>query len=100
MVPTFAKNARMDAFDVIAGLIGGLAVLGYFVLVTPWKAMPSALIYSFVPFLLWSALRFGGVGVSISMIVISFLSIGEPFMDMDPLQALNLLKMSYHCSYF
>ena len=34
------------------------------------------------------------------MIVISFLSIGEPFMDMDPLQALNLLKMSYHCSYF
>src|SRR5262249_52835337 len=56
-------------------LIGGLAVLGYFVLVTPWKAMPAALIYSFVPFLLWAALRFGCFGVSTSMIVISFLSI-------------------------
>jgi len=58
-----------------AALIGGLAVLGYFVLVAPWKAMPSALIYSFVPFLLWAALRFGSMGVSTSMIVISFLSI-------------------------
>jgi signal transduction histidine kinase len=37
--------------------------------------MPSALIYSFVPFLLWAALRFGCIGVSTSMIVISFLSI-------------------------
>jgi signal transduction histidine kinase len=58
-----------------AALIGGLAVLGYFVLVTPWKDMPSALIYSFVPFLVWAALRFGSMGVSTSMIVISFLAI-------------------------
>ena len=58
-----------------AALIGGLAVLGYFVLLTPWKAMPSALIYSFVPFLLWAALRFGCLGVSTAMIVISFLAI-------------------------
>jgi len=58
-----------------AALIGGLAILGYFVLLAPWKMMPSALIYSFVPFLLWAALRFGSMGVSTSMIVISFLSI-------------------------
>jgi signal transduction histidine kinase len=37
--------------------------------------MPAALIYAFVPFLLWAALRFGSMGVSTSMIVIAFLSI-------------------------
>lgn len=58
-----------------AALIGGLAILGYFVLLAPWKAMPSAFIYSFVPFLLWAAWRFGSMGVSTCMIVISFLSI-------------------------
>jgi signal transduction histidine kinase len=56
-------------------LIGCLVVLGYIVLLAPWKGMPSTLIYSFVPFLLWAALRFGSMGVSTSMIVISFLSI-------------------------
>jgi signal transduction histidine kinase len=58
-----------------AALIGGLAILGYFVLLAPWKIIPSALIYSFVPFFLWAALRFGSMGVSTSIIVISFLSI-------------------------
>jgi len=59
----------------VAALIGGLAILGYFVLLAPWKTEPSAAIYSFVPFLLWAALRFGSMGVSTSMMVISFLSI-------------------------
>jgi signal transduction histidine kinase len=59
----------------IAALIGGLAVLGYFVLLAPWKTMPSSSIYSLVPFLLWAALRFGSIGVSTSMIAICFLSI-------------------------
>ncbi|PWT80442.1 MAG: hypothetical protein C5B58_11665 [Acidobacteria bacterium] len=58
-----------------AALIGGLAVLGYLVLMAPWDTIPSALIYSFVPFLLWAALRFGSMGVSNSMVVLSLLSI-------------------------
>src|SRR5215472_195083 len=57
-------------------LIGSLAILGYFVLLAPWETMPSALTYAFVPFLLWAALRFGSMGVSTSMLVISFLAIG------------------------
>jgi len=58
-----------------AALLGGLVILGYFVLLPPWKTMPTALLYSFIPFLLWAAWRFGTMGVSNSMIVIAFLSI-------------------------
>jgi signal transduction histidine kinase len=57
-----------------AALLGTLAILGYLVLMAPWKTLPSTL-YSLVPLLLWAALRFGSLGVSTSMIVISFLSI-------------------------
>jgi signal transduction histidine kinase len=64
-------RSRLEA----VALVGGLAVLGYFVLLASWKAMPTVLIYSFVPFLLWAALRFGSMGVSTSIIVIAFLSI-------------------------
>jgi signal transduction histidine kinase len=82
-----------------AGLVGGLAIFGYFVLLTPWKIMPSALIYSFVPFLLWAALRFGSMGVSSSMIVISFLSIWGaihghgPFAGPEPFQNVLALQL-------
>ena len=65
-----SHRSRLEA----VALIGGLALLGYLVLLAPW-AMPTALLYSFVPFLLWAALRFGSMGVSTSMIVIAFLSI-------------------------
>jgi signal transduction histidine kinase len=57
-----------------AALLGTLTILGYLVLVAPWKTLPSTL-YSLVPLLLWAALRFGSLGVSTSMIVISSLSI-------------------------
>jgi signal transduction histidine kinase len=57
-----------------AALLGALAILGYLVFLTPWKTLPSTL-YSLVPLLLWAALRFGSLGVSTSMIVISSLSI-------------------------
>jgi signal transduction histidine kinase len=66
-----SHRSRLEA----VALIGGLAVLGYLVLLAPWRAMPTVLIYAFVPFLLWAALRFGSMGVSTSMIVIAFLSI-------------------------
>ena len=57
-----------------AALLGTLAILGYLVLLAPWKTLPSTL-YCFVPLLLWAALRFGSLGVSTSMVIISFLSI-------------------------
>jgi signal transduction histidine kinase len=69
-----AKFRGLKIIEAVA-LIASLAVLGYFVLMAPWKLMPLSLIYSFVPFLLWAALRFGSMGVSTCMIVLSFLSI-------------------------
>src|SRR5271170_2203551 len=79
-----------------AALLGTLAILGYLVLLTPWKTLPSTL-YSLVPLLLWAALRFGSLGVSTSMIVISFLSIWGamhghgPFTGPEPTR--NVLSM-------
>ena len=85
-----------------AALLGSLAILGNLVLLAPWKTLlstlnsPSAL-YSFVPLLLWAALRFGSLGVSTSMVVISFLSIWGavhghgPFTGPEPMR--NVLSL-------
>jgi signal transduction histidine kinase len=79
-----------------AALLGTLAILGYLVLIAPWKTLPSTL-YSLVPLLLWAALRFGSLGVSTSMIVISFLSIWGamhghgPFTGPEPMR--NVLSL-------
>ena len=79
-----------------AALLGTLAIVGYLVLLAPWKTLPSA-IYSLVPLLLWAALRFGSLGVSTSMIVILFLSIWGamhghgPFRGPEPMR--NVLSL-------
>jgi signal transduction histidine kinase len=79
-----------------AALLVSLAILGYLVLLAPWKTLSSAL-YSLVPLLLWAALRFGSLGVNTSMIVISFLSIWGamnghgPFTGPDPIR--NVLSL-------
>ena len=81
-----------------AALLGSLAILGYLVLLAPWKTLPSAL-YSFVPLLLWAALRFGTLGVSTSMVFISFLSIWGaihghgPFTGPEPMRNVLSLQM-------
>lgn len=57
----------------------------------------NSLLYSLLPLLLWSALRFGLLGISTSMIVVAFLSIWGaihgrgPFTGSDPLS--NLLSL-------
>jgi PAS domain S-box-containing protein len=58
-----------------AALILTLIFLGYFTFVAPESSITPALLYSIVPLLLWSALRFGSMGVGTSMIVIAYLSI-------------------------
>jgi PAS domain S-box-containing protein len=66
-------------------LTAGLVVLGYVTFVSSGDASRPVLLYSLVPLLLWSALRFGTTGVSTSMLVVAFLSIwgavrgGGPF---------------------
>jgi|HubBroStandDraft_6_1064221.scaffolds.fasta_scaffold01306_12 PAS domain S-box-containing protein len=80
-----------------AALIAGLFLLGYFTFVASGKIGSGLPLYSFVPFLLWAALRFGSTGVSSSVIVIAILSIWGavngrgPFVGSGPLN--NVLSL-------
>ena len=47
-----------------AALLSGLIVLGYITFVTSGENITPVLLYSLVPFLLWSALRFGTIGTT------------------------------------
>ena len=59
-----------------AALIAGLVLLfGYLTFAAPGKSASELLLYSLVPLMLWSALRFGSTGVSTSVIVITVLAI-------------------------
>jgi len=72
-------------------LIAGLAVVSYIVFTLPEDSRSPALFYTLVPFLLWSALRFGWLGVSTSLIVVTSLSVWGavygrgPFSNLVPL---------------
>ena len=72
-------------------LIAGLFLVSYIVFTVPEDSRSPALFYTLVPFLLWSALRFGWLGVSTSLITVTSLSIWGavhgrgPFSAMVPL---------------
>jgi len=72
-------------------LIAGLALVSYIVFTVPEDSRSPALFYTLVPFLLWSALRFGWLGVSTSLVTVTSLSIWGavhgrgPFSAMVPL---------------
>ncbi len=72
-------------------LIAGLVLVCYIVFTAPEDSRSPALFYTLVPFLLWSALRFGWLGVSTSLIVVISLSIWGavhgrgPFSNLVPL---------------
>ena len=72
-------------------LIAGLVLVSYIVFTVREDSRSPALFYTLAPFLLWSALRFGSLGVSTSLIAVSSLSIWGavngrgPFSDLVPL---------------
>jgi len=72
-------------------LIAGLTLVSRLVFTAPENYRSPALLYALVPFLLWSALRFGWLGVSTSLIAVTSLSIWGavhsrgPFSDLAPL---------------
>jgi PAS domain S-box-containing protein len=74
-----------------AMLIAGLVVVSYIVFTVPENSRSPALFYMLVPFLLWSALRFGWLGISTSLIAVTSLSIWGavdgrgPFSNLVPL---------------
>jgi PAS domain S-box-containing protein len=58
-----------------AALLAALTLFGFLIFVAPGSSTPPALLYALVPFLLWTALRFGSTGVSTAMIIIAVQSI-------------------------
>jgi PAS domain S-box-containing protein len=70
----WAHKSRAFYFEA-ATMGAGLGLLGYVAFVAPVRISSPALLFSLLPFLLWSALRFGMTGTSTSMVVVAFLSI-------------------------
>ena len=71
---TWAWKSRAFYFEA-AAMVVGLGLLGYVAFVAPVHISSPALLFSLLPFLLWSALRFGMTGTSTSMVVVAILSI-------------------------
>src|SRR6516164_3287397 len=93
-----ARDEKSRTYYVEAAvLIAGLIVLGYLAFAAPGRYSSSVLLYSLVPFMLWSALRFGTTGVSTSSIAIAVLAIWGathgrgPFIGSGPLN--NVLSL-------
>jgi PAS domain S-box-containing protein len=82
-----------------ATLIAGLVVAGDIAFMTPGRSSLPVLLYALLPFLLWSALRFGLMGVSTSMIIFAFQSIWGavhgrgPFTGSEPLNNVMSLQL-------
>src|SRR5262249_4145944 len=62
-------------------------VLGYLMFGTSTLGESPAVLYALVPFLLWSSLRFGSIGITTSMMVIGFLSIWRVVHGQGPFNA-------------
>lgn len=79
-------------------LLTATAFLSWVIFGTPATSAFPTLLYALVPFLLWSALRFGSVGITSSIIIISFISVwGEvhgqgPFHAMGTGSSINSLQ--------
>jgi PAS domain S-box-containing protein len=93
----WAQKSRAYYFEA-ASLIAVLVLLGYITFAAS-KGSSPVLLYSLVPFLLWSALRFGSMGISTSMVVVGLLSIWGtihgrgPFTGPDPLKDVFSLQV-------
>jgi PAS domain S-box-containing protein len=80
-------------------LISALSSLSYLMFVAPGGSVPPALLYSLVPFLIWSALRFGSTGVGASATIVALMSIWGavhgrgPFTETDPINRVLYLQL-------
>jgi PAS domain S-box-containing protein len=96
--PGFAKKSGAYYLEG-AALIGSLGFLGYISLAAPGRSGSPALVYALVPLLLWSALRFGSLGASTSVVVVTLLSIWGavhgrgPFTEPNPVSEVLSLQL-------
>jgi two-component system sensor histidine kinase/response regulator len=95
-----ARGQKSRAYYVeAAALIAGLVVFGYLTFAAPARYSSEALLYCLVPFMLWSALRFGTTGVSTSVIAIAVMAIWGaahgrgPFIGSGPLNNVSSLQV-------
>jgi signal transduction histidine kinase len=88
----------------VFSLTTGVFLLGYVISVTSGRSTTPALFYALVPFLIWSALRFGPSAVSTSIIIVAFLSIRGaihgrgPFAGSTPLHSVLSLQLFLLCA--
>jgi PAS domain S-box-containing protein len=69
-----ARTSTRAYYLEAALLMATIISLSYFVFVARWES-PPALLFFLVPFLLWSALRFGSTGAGTSATIVAFLSV-------------------------
>ena len=80
-------------------LMTALISLSYEMFVARGESYPPALLYSLVPFLVWSALRFGYTGVGTAATIVALLSIWGalhgrgPFIEKDPIDRVLSLQL-------
>jgi PAS domain S-box-containing protein len=85
-------------------LVSTLVSLGYFLFLAPGRRDPPSLLYSLVPFLIWSALRFGSAGVGSSATIVALMAIWGavhgrgPFTEIDPINRVLALQLFLFCT--
>ncbi len=85
----------LEGIVLLAAIIG----LGYFAFVSRWASTLPALLYFLVPFLVWSALRFGSAGAGTSAAIVAFLSVWGaahgrgPFREKAPIDNVLWLQL-------
>jgi PAS domain S-box-containing protein len=85
-------------------LVFMLISLSYLIFVAPGRSAPPALLYSLVPLLIWSALRFGAAGVGFSATIVALMSIWGaihgrgPFTEADPINRVLSLQIFLFCT--
>jgi PAS domain S-box-containing protein len=91
---------RTRAYHVeAAALVVALICLSYGMFLARERNAPPALLYSLLPFLLWSALRFGAAGAGTSASIVALLSVWGalhsrgPFTEADPVSRVTSLQL-------
>jgi PAS domain S-box-containing protein len=99
----FLRASRVHYLEA-AILFSVLVSLCYLVFMAPGRSAPPALLYSLVPFLIWSALRFGSEGVGFSATIVALMSIWGavhgrgPFTESDPINRVLSLQLFLLCT--
>jgi len=90
-----SRSHYLEATVLMAMIIS----LSYFVFVARWASTLPALVFFLVPFLLWSALRFGSAGAGTSATIVAFLSVWGaahgrgPFTETAPINSVLWLQL-------